>query len=53
MGRGIKNVLRSVLGLNTVIILKRVRERVKATNLKHIRLEMEKRWRNLDGIQST
>ena len=41
-----ENTLRSVLGLITVIILKRVREGVvsfKAANLQHVRLEMEKR----------
>ena len=45
-----KNTLRSVLGLVTVIILKRVLERVvafKTINIQHVRLEMEKRWQNL------
>ena len=45
-----KNILRSVLRLNTVTILKRVRESIfsfKATNLQHVRLEMEKGWQNL------
>ena len=46
----IKSTLSAVLGLITIIILKRVRERVfsfKATNLQHVRLEMEKRKQNL------
>ena len=45
-----KNILRSVLGLNTVIILEKLRECVfsfKATNLQHVRLEMKKGWQNL------
>ena len=44
-----KNFLRGALGLNTVIILKRVRESIfsfKTTNLQHVRLEMEKEWQN-------
>ena len=43
----IKSTLRSVLGLITVMILKRVCERVfsfKATNLQNVRLEMKMRW---------
>ena len=44
----IKSTLRSVLGLITIIILKRVRVfSFKATNLQHVRLEMEKRKQNL------
>ena len=41
-----KTTLKSMLGLNTVIILKRMRESIfslKATNLQHVRLEMETR----------
>ena len=40
-----QNILRSELGLNTVKILKRVRESIfsfKAINLEHVRLEIEK-----------
>ena len=46
----IKNILWSVLGLNTVRIFTRVRESIfyfKATYLQHVRLEMEKGWQNL------
>ena len=45
-----KKILKSMLGLNTVIILKRMRESIfslKATNVQHVRLEMETRWQNL------
>ena len=46
----IKNISRRVLGLNTVMILKRLgksRFSSKATNLQHVRLEMKKGWQNL------
>ena len=46
----IKNILRSVLGLDTVIILKRLKESIfsfEATYLQHVRLQLEKRRQNL------
>ena len=44
-----KNSRRNVLGLTTVIILKRVREHFffKATNSHHARIEMDNRKKNL------
>ena len=47
----IKNILGSVLGLNTVIILKRVREYIffqsNKCSYSMVRLEIEKGWENL------
>ena len=44
----IRKILRNMIGLLTVMILKRVAVfSFRKTNLQHVRLKMEKRWSNL------